>query len=161
MLRVKRVLVGTLIALLAGTGVVGAAHVVQVDPATVPVGFLAAHTDIGEFNEHALHRWVNFDEGDVGIQHFRVAPNEALPWHSHHGPVIVSVVAGALTYQDAPRGVCRNRTYQAGEGFTDRGFGYVHRAIAGPEGADFYAVYLMPPGATTHILLADPLEACL
>ena len=160
-MRVKRVAVGVLIALIAGTGVVAAAHVVQVDPATVPAGYLVAHSDIRNFNEHALHRWVNEDQGEVMVQHFQVGANVALPWHSHPGPVIVSVVAGALTYQDAPKGVCRNRTYTAGQGFTDRGFGYVHRAIAGPEGADFYAVYLMPPGATNHLILADPLEACL
>jgi hypothetical protein len=160
-MRAKRVLGGVLIALAVGTGAVGAAHVVPVDPATVPVGFLASHNHIRNFNENALHRWVNQDEGDISIQHFQVGPNVALPWHSHPGPVLVTVVAGALTYQDAPRGVCRNRTYEAGEGFTDRGFGYVHRAIAGPEGADFYAVYLMPSGATTHVTEGAPLEACL
>lgn len=160
-MRVKRVAVGVFIALLAGTGVVGAAHVIQIDPTTVPAGFLVSHSDIREFNENALHRWVDLDEGEVMIQHFQVGANQALPWHSHSGPVLVSIVAGALTYQDAPRGVCRNRTFEAGEGFTDRGFGYVHRAIAGPEGADFYAVYLMPRGAATHITLADPLAACI
>jgi quercetin dioxygenase-like cupin family protein len=157
----KRVLVGVLVALFAGTGVVAAAHVVQVDPSTVPVGFLVAHNHIRNFNENALHRWVDQDEGDITVQHFQVGPNAALPWHSHPGPVIVTVVAGQLTYQDAPQGVCRNRTYEAGEGFTDRGFGYVHRAIAGPDGAHFYAVYLMPSGSTTHVTEADPLEACL
>jgi hypothetical protein len=160
-MRARRVVLGVVVALVAGTSVVFASHVVQIDPATVPAGFLVAHSDIGNFNENALHRWVDQDEGEVMVQHIQVGPNGALPWHSHAGPVIVTVVAGALTYQDAPRGVCRNRTYEAGEGFTDRGFGYVHRAIAGPEGADFYAVYLMPPGAATHITLADPLEACL
>jgi hypothetical protein len=160
-MRVKRVFVGVLIAIVAGTGVVAAAHVAQVDPATVPVGFLASHNSIGNFNENALHRWVNQDKGDISIQHFQVGPNVALPWHSHPGPVIVTVVAGELTYQDAPGGVCRNRTFEAGKGFTDRGFGYVHRAIAGPEGAHFYAVYLMPAGATTHVIEAAPLEACL
>jgi hypothetical protein len=160
-MRVKRVVVGVFIALFASTGVVAAAHVVQLDPATVPAGFLVTHNSIDEFNEHALHKWVNQDQGDISIQHFQVGPNTALPWHSHPGPVIVTVVAGALTYQDAPRGVCRNRTFEAGEGFTDRGFGYVHRAIAGPEGADFYAVYLQPPGATTHVTEGAPLQACL
>jgi hypothetical protein len=160
-MRARRVVVGAIVALFAGTGVVAATHVVQLDPATVPAGFLVTHNEIRNFNEHALHRWVNQDEGDISIQHFQVGPNVALPWHSHPGPVLVTVVAGALTYQDAPKGVCRNRTFEAGEGFTDRGFGYVHRAIAGPEGADFYAVYLMPPGAETHVIMGDPVEACL
>jgi hypothetical protein len=159
-MRVKRVAFGVLIALIAGTGLV-AAQVVQVDPATVPPGFLVADSHIRDFNQHALRKWVDYDQGNVTVQHIQIGPNVALPWHSHPGPVIVTVVAGALTYQDAKEGVCRNKTYTAGQGFTDRGFGYVHRAIAGPNGADFYAVYLMPPGVTEHLILADPLEACV
>jgi hypothetical protein len=161
LMRVKRVVVGVILALLAGTGLAAAEHVVEVDPTAVPAGFLVAHSEIREFNEHALHRWVNQDEGDVTIQHFQVPPNTFLPWHSHPGPVIVTVVAGELTYQDAPKGVCRNRTFEAGEGFTDRGFGYVHRAFSGPDGADFYAVYLMPLGEHEHVTVGEPIEACL
>ena len=96
-MRVKRVIVGLFVTLFAGTGVVAAAHVVQVDPATVPAGFLVTHNEIREFNEHALHKWVNQDRGDISIQHFQVPPNTALPWHSHPGPVIVTVVAGEIT----------------------------------------------------------------
>jgi hypothetical protein len=52
-------------------------------------------------------------------------------------------------------------TYEAGEGFFDRGGGHVHHAVAGPEGAEFYPVYVLPPGSETHIIpVATGPEEC-
>jgi hypothetical protein len=73
---------------------------------------------------------------------------------------LVEVVRGSLTYEDALRGECRHLTYTAGEGFFDRGFGHVHRAVAGPDGADFYPVYVLPPGSETHLVPATAPEEC-
>ena len=50
--------------------------------------------------------------------------------------------------------------YAASEGFIDRGFGHVHRAVAGLDGVDFYVVYLLPPGSATHVTPASAPEAC-
>jgi hypothetical protein len=146
---------------LTGGGVAVATHVPQVDPATVPAGFLATHNQTHNRAPAQLMKIADRLNLQTSVQHFQVAANEALPWHSHPGPVIVTVVGGALTYEDALRGECRRRTYEAGTGFTDPGFGHVHRAIAGPEGADFYATYLMPRRATTQTTLAEPRSACV
>ena len=81
-------------------------------------------------------------------------------WHTHPGPAIVTVVKGAVTYEDADANRCVDTTYAAGEGFVDRGFGHVHRAIAGDDGVDFYVVYLLPPGSTTHIIPASAPSEC-
>jgi hypothetical protein len=83
-----------------------------------------------------------------------------LPWHTHPGPVVVSVVSGTLIFEEARDGRCRQRRYDAGTGFVDRGFGHVHRAIGGPEGADFYATFLLPRWAETQTVLADAPRAC-
>jgi hypothetical protein len=72
----------------------------------------------------------------------------------------VSVVRGALTYEDAKGRRCRRTTYAAGKGFMDRGFGHVHRAVAGPEGADFYVTYILPSGSETHLILRPAPRAC-
>jgi hypothetical protein len=44
----------------------------------------------------------------------------------------------------------------------DRGFGHIHRAIAGADadGADFYVVYLLPPGRVTHVIPASAPSEC-
>jgi hypothetical protein len=72
----------------------------------------------------------------------------------------VTVVKGSVTYEDAEANRCRQAIYGAGEGFVDRGFGHVHRAIAGPDGVDFYVVYLLPPGSETHVIPASAPPEC-
>jgi hypothetical protein len=75
--------------------------------------------------------------------------------------VVVTVVAGTLIFEDAYKGECRQRTYEAGTGFVDPGFGHVHRAVGGPEGADFYGTFLLPRRAETQTTLADAPKACV
>jgi hypothetical protein len=144
------------------TGVAVASHVTQVDPATVPTGFLAAHSSIDEVPLASLARAVTPDGADVFVQHVRLGANVATGWHTHPGPAIVSVVGenSALTYEDAEANSCKRVTYVGGQGFVDRGFGHVHRAVAGPGGADFYVTYLLPPGSENHVIGAPAPSEC-
>jgi quercetin dioxygenase-like cupin family protein len=146
--------------ILLGAGAALASHVTQVDPATVPTGFLAAHNRIDDVPVSALARAVNPDGADVFVQHVRLAANAPTGWHTHPGPALVTVVKGTLTYEDAESKTCNRITYAAGEGFVDRGFGHVHRAVAGADGVDFYVVYLLPPGTATHVIPASPPAEC-
>jgi quercetin dioxygenase-like cupin family protein len=148
------------IAVLAAAGTAVASHVTQVDPATVPTGFLAAHNQIHHVPVSALARAVTPDGTDVFIQHVRLGANEPTGWHTHPGPALVTVVNGSLTYQDAKANKCRQVGYGPGSGFVDRGFGHVHRAIAGGDGVDFYVVYLLPPGTPTHVIPASAPPEC-
>lgn len=145
---------------LVGAGAAIGSHVTVVDPATVPTGFLSAHTQIRDIPLAALARAVEPDGADVFVQHLQFPPNQAFAWHTHPGPVIVSIVSGSLTYEDTAHNTCRDRTYTAGHGFVDPGFGHVHRAIAGPSGADFYSVFLLPPGSENHLIPAPAPEEC-
>lgn len=148
------------IAVLVGAGAAAASHVTQVDPATVPTGFLAAHNSIDKVPVSALARAVKPDGADVFVQHVRLDANSPTGWHTHPGPALVTVVGGSLTYEDAHANACRRVVYPAGEGFVDRGFGHVHRAIAGSDGVDFYVTYLLPPGSASHVIAASAPEAC-
>lgn len=148
------------IAVLVGAGAAAASHVTQVDPATVPTGFLAAHISIDDVPVSALARAVKPDGADVFVQHVRLDANTPTGWHTHPGPALVTVVRGSLTYENAQANECRRVVYPAGEGFVDRGFGQVHRAIAGPNGVDFYVTYLLPPGSASHVIAASAPEAC-
>jgi quercetin dioxygenase-like cupin family protein len=144
------------IGVLAGAGAAVASHVTEVDPATVPTGFMAAHNAIDNVPVSALARAVKRNGADVFIQHVRLGPNAATGWHTHPGPAFVTVVKGELVYEDA----CSQVTYGPGRGFVDRGFGHVHRAIAGPDGVDFYVAYVLPRGSTTHVILASEPSRC-
>jgi hypothetical protein len=147
-------------ATIAAAGVAIAGHVTQVEPATVPTGFLAAHNEIDAVAVNALARAVKPDGAELFVQHARLGADEATGWHTHPGPVLVAVVKGQLTYEDAHANRCRRTTYKAGEGFTDPGFGHVHRAIAGRSGAEFYPVYILPKGADTHLIPATAPQEC-
>ncbi len=140
------------IAALGGAGVAVANHVPQVDPAAVPTGMLAEHNSIRDVPVSALARAVTPDGADMFVQHVRLGANMATGWHTHPGPALVAVVKGSVTYEDAQANRCRQATYGIGEGFVDRGFGHVHRAIAGPDGVDFYVAYILPPGSETHVI---------
>jgi quercetin dioxygenase-like cupin family protein len=55
-----------------------------------------------------------------------VQPGAQFPWHTHPGPVLVTVVEGSLTYMNAND--CVARPYPAGTAFIDPGQGNVHTA---------------------------------
>jgi hypothetical protein len=159
--RLKIMLALSTVTALAGAGAAIANHVPQVNPATVPTGMLAEHNAIADVPISAFARAVNPDGADVFVQHVRLDPNAATGWHTHPGPALVAIVDGSLTYEDAQANRCVDATYETGEGFVDRGFGHVHRAIAGPQGVDFYVTYVLPPGSATHVIpVTSAPEAC-
>jgi hypothetical protein len=159
-MRLKRTLAVAGVLSVGGASAALASHVTQVDPATVPTGFLAAHNKVEGIRISSLARAVKHGRADVFVQHVRLGANEATGWHTHPGPVLVEVVRGSVIFEEAAHGVCRQTTYDAGEGFFDPGFGHVHRAIAGSAGADFYPVFVLPPGSESHLIPAPAPEEC-
>lgn len=144
----------------AGGGIAIASHVTEVDPATVPVGFLAAHNRVVDIPVSAFARAAAADGAEVTVQHIRLAPNQPIPWHTHPGPVFVLIERGAFTYEYAQGSRCIRTTYEANTGFVDPGFGNTHQATAGPAGAEIYALYVLPPGSANHLIPTDPDRAC-
>jgi hypothetical protein len=158
-MRLKRILgIGT-IAAVVGVGAAVAAHVRQVDPATVPTGFLVAHNAVEDVPVASISRAVR-NGTDIFVVHSRFEANQRTIWHTHPGPAFVTVRRGSFTYQDVEQGACTRRTYRSGTGFVDRGFGHVHRSIAGPSGADIYTVYLLPRGTEEHLIPAARPAEC-
>lgn len=127
------------------------AAIVQVDPSTVPQGFLVAASDVATPMHLKIANGperIYSDGSQVYVQHAAIAPGGSTGWHTHAGPVIVTIVRGALTLYDGDDRTCTGETFAAGSGFADEGFGHVH--IARNEGstpAEFYATYILPPGS--------------
>lgn len=91
--------------------------------------------------------------GEVVVQEITMGPNGSTGWHSHPGPVVVVVKTGALTFVDAPGGVCRERVYPAGAAFVDPGQGNVHTAYnrSADQNLVLMATYFdVPAGAGTQ-----------
>jgi quercetin dioxygenase-like cupin family protein len=88
------------------------------------------------------------DDLDVVTQTITIAPGGHTGWHSHPGPVFVTITAGAMTFYDADDPSCSPQVFATGDSFIDEGGGHVH--IARNEGATnlvLYATYLLPVGA--------------
>jgi quercetin dioxygenase-like cupin family protein len=116
----------------------------NVDPSTVPLGTLSGATPINVLSVDAFTRAIKQAHGtNTVLQHLRFAPGQSTLWHTHPGPNLVLVVGGSLTLTDEH---CNVTTYTDGQGFATGV--KVHLAVAGPEGADFYSLYLLPADAT-------------
>src|SRR5215216_1251734 len=118
-MRLRWFLAAAAAAMVLGVGGAVANHVPEVDPATVPLGFLATHKDVSSFEIAPIARAVKHHRADVFVWHLRLAPNSALGWHTHPGPAIVTVVRGTLGYQTEEDGECVTHWYGAGTGFMD------------------------------------------
>lgn len=97
------------------------------------------------------------DDLDVVTQTITIAPGGHTGWHSHPGPVFVTIAAGTMTFYDADDPTCSPGTYATGDTFIDQGGGHVH--IARNEGTTdlvLYATYLVPAGAGIRIDASDP-----
>jgi quercetin dioxygenase-like cupin family protein len=62
----------------------------------------------------------------VAVGRFTVQPGAQFPWHTHQGPVVVTVTVGELIYVMAAD--CSEHSYPAGTAFVDPGRGHVHSA---------------------------------
>jgi quercetin dioxygenase-like cupin family protein len=159
-MRLKIVLATACTVVVVGSGVAIASHAPEIDPATVPTGFFVAHNYVADVPVSAIAQAVEPNGADVFVQHLSLGANQVFAWHTHPGPVVVTVRSGSLIYQDGGPNACRDRTFAAGEGFVDPGFGHVHRVIAGPSGAEIYSTFFLPPGSTNHLITAPAPEEC-
>jgi len=136
------------VASLVVLGVASATPGAGASPTTLGRGTLAAGDKI---KTDQLKLDVRADV-DVVTQTITIAPGGHTGWHSHPGPVIVTITAGAMTFYDGDDPACRPVVYSTGDSFIDRGGGHVH--IGRNEGTTnlvLYATYLLPVGAPLRI----------
>lgn len=77
-----------------------------------------------------------------------------VPWHTHPGPVIVTVAEGSLTITNAFD--CEPRVYESGEGFVDPGQGNVHMAQADGETVVYARFFGIPDGGAPTTFVDNP-----
>src|SRR5213594_4177081 len=81
-------------------------------------------------NEFDLYGWnlktkVKGDS-DVYVVQNTFPPGADTGWHTHPGPSLVTVTAGAITAYEADAPNCTPKIYNPGDSFTDLGCGDVH-----------------------------------
>jgi len=93
---------------------------------------------------------------DVAVQSIVFQPGGQSGWHSHPGPVFISVVSGTMTFYESDDPDCEPIVRHAGEGYLDTG---EHAHIARNETtapATNVVTYFAPPGAALRIDQPDP-----
>jgi quercetin dioxygenase-like cupin family protein len=85
-----------------------------------------------------------FDASRIVTIKATVQPGGEIPWHTHHGPVFVTIAQGELTYVSADD--CDRRLYPTATAFVDPGHGHVHAAYnSGDTVTVFYATFFETP----------------
>lgn len=92
---------------------------------------------------------------EVAVARITVQPGVAFPLHTHPGPVVVTVVAGELTYVDAD--TCEERVYPAGEAFIDSGSD-VHTAYGSSSGVTTLIATFFGAPTTGPLTIAEPVQ---
>ena len=72
-------------------------------------------------------------------------------WHSHSGPVMVSVLEGVYTFYDASDPECEPQYLEAGEGWISPGIGVHVPTNQGDVPLVFIAVFFVPEGEPIRI----------
>jgi quercetin dioxygenase-like cupin family protein len=90
------------------------------------------------------------DPSNIVTTRVTVQPGAQIPWHTHHGPVFVTLAQGELTYVSSEG--CSSRRYPTGTAFVDPGHGHVHTAYnSGTTVAVFLATFFETPQGTAPI----------
>jgi quercetin dioxygenase-like cupin family protein len=138
-----------------GTPPCGAVGVNLLSP--VPTAFFPSGSLDLMCNEQNLYGWklktkVKGDS-DLYVNEVTFQPGGQSGWHSHPGPIVVTVIEGTLTvYHDD----CTSETYSAGETFTEICGDIINvRNETAAEAKDI-AVQIFPHGVPTRIDEADP-----
>ena len=131
----------------------------QIDPGTVPVGFLTAHSQVNGVPTAGLARDLRAGRFDVFIEHARLASNGTAGSGASPGPVLISVQRGVLNVDTSVDGSCVRKRLTVDTGVVLRSRQSA-RWTAGAEGADFYVTYLLRRRTGNHRPAAATPEGC-
>jgi hypothetical protein len=96
---------------------------------------------------------------DIVVRRHDYRPHSTTGWHSHPGPVFITVTQGTLTYYERHDRTCTPRTVTVGQGFVDDGHGHVVRNETDQPAQDV-SVILAPVGGPFRTDLSVPNRYC-
>lgn len=153
----RRILIATLI---TATALAAVAAVALATPPSGLVGTPLARGSAGEITIHDKSQKLKVqvkESMDVALVKATLTPNGFTGWHAHAAPSIAVVQAGSLTVYELQGDQCVAQTISAGTAFVHSED--AHNFVAGPAGAEFYIVYLLPAGASPAPIDVSPAPA--
>ena len=96
---------------------------------------------------------------DLVVRRHDYAVGSTTGWHTHPGPVFITVTVGQLTYYERDDPTCTGHVVSAGHGFVDNGRGHIVRNESGQPAQDV-SVILAPVGGAFRTELPAPNPYC-
>jgi hypothetical protein len=96
---------------------------------------------------------------DIVVRRHDYAVGSYTGWHTHPGPVFITVTLGQLTYYEADDPTCTPHVVSAGQGFVDNGRGHIVRNESGAPAQDV-SVIIAPVGGAFRGELPAPNPNC-
>lgn len=73
---------------------------------------------------------------DIVVRTHDYAPGGSTGWHTHPGPVFITVLQGQVTFYEADDPTCTPHVVSAGQGYVDTGRGHIGRNETGQPAKD-------------------------
>lgn len=96
---------------------------------------------------------------DIIVRQHDYAPGATTGWHSHPGPVFITVTKGQVTFYESDDPTCKPHVVSAGQGYQDTGHGHIGRNETG-EPAQDVSVIIAPVGGVFRSELPAPGPHC-
>ena len=96
---------------------------------------------------------------DLVVRRHDYAAGSSTGWHSHPGPVFITVTQGQLTFYEYDDPTCTPHVVSAGEGYVDTGGGHIGRNETAQPAQDI-SVIVAPVGGAFRGELAAPNPYC-
>jgi hypothetical protein len=96
---------------------------------------------------------------DVVVRTHDYAPGSSTGWHTHPGPVFITVIEGKVTFYEHDDPSCTPKVVSKGEGYVDTGRGHIGRNESGAPAKDV-TVIIAPVGLPFRGELPAPAPQC-
>ncbi len=96
---------------------------------------------------------------DIVVRQHVYAPGSSTGWHTHPGPVFITVVEGEVTFYERDDPTCTPLVVKAGQGYVDTGEGHIGRNESDQPARDV-TVIIAPVGGTFRSELDAPSPSC-
>ncbi len=96
---------------------------------------------------------------DILVREHDYTPGASTGWHTHPGPVFISVLSGSLSFYEYDDPTCTPKVVVAGHGYVDSGHGHIAVNTSGQPAVDV-SVILAPVGSPFRGELPAPNANC-
>ena len=96
---------------------------------------------------------------DIVVRTHDYAPGSSTGWHSHPGPVFITITEGQVTFYERDDPTCTPKVISKGQGYVDTGKGHIGRNESGAPAKDVTVIFA-PVGQSFRGELDAPAPQC-